>query len=105
MAALAVDRLRVLPGRRAGVEVADDGAQAHDPLAREVDDEPEDAVRRGMVGAEIDLEDVLRVAEVRRDLEDRGGRRGNSRPLVDPRARSDRHYSSPLNRTGSPPSG
>ena len=64
-----VDPLRVrdrLPPRlllhvllEAGVQVADDRAQPDDALAGEVDDEAEDAVRRRMVRAEVDLEDVL----------------------------------------------
>ena len=38
----------------AGVQVADDRADARDRLAVEVDDEPEDAVRRRVVRPEVD---------------------------------------------------
>jgi hypothetical protein len=88
------------------VEVADDGGEADDLLAVEIDDEPEDAVRRRVVGPEVDLEDVALLADVVGDLEDGRDRRGDARPLVDPRLLDDRQrYSSPENRTGSPPIG
>ena len=64
-----VDPLRVgdaLPPRlllhrllEAGVQVADHGGDAGDVLAVEVDDEPEDAVRGGVVRAEVDRQDVV----------------------------------------------
>ena len=50
----------------AGVQVADHRAQADDVLAVQVDDEPQDAVRRRVVRAEVDLEDVVVVAQRRR---------------------------------------
>ena len=67
-----VDPLRVrdrLPPRlvlhvllEAGVQVADDRAQADDALAVEVDDEAQHAVRRRVVRPEVDLQDVFGVA-------------------------------------------
>ena len=50
-------RLHVL--LEAGVQVADDRADARDRLAVEVDDEAQDAVRGRVVGPEVDREDVL----------------------------------------------
>ena len=47
----------------ARVEVADDGPQADDPLAVQLDDQAQHAVRGGMVRAEVDLEDVALLAE------------------------------------------
>jgi hypothetical protein len=74
------------------VQVADDRAQADDALAVELDDEPEDAVGRGVVRPEVDLEDVAAAAELLRHLQDRGDRRGDARALVDAVAlRCDRH--------------
>ena len=55
----------------AGVEVADHGAQSDDLLAVQVDDEPEDPVGGGMVRPEVDLEQVLALAQLRGHLEDR----------------------------------
>jgi hypothetical protein len=115
-------RLRLHVLLEAGVEVADDGAQAHDLLAVQIDDEPEDAVRGRVVRPEVDLEDVAGRGQLGRDGHDRRGRAGDARALVDARAAHDarvqasgeladralerrRHYSSPENRTGSPPSG
>jgi hypothetical protein len=49
-----------------GVQVADHRVRAHDLLAVEIDHEAQHAVRRRMVRAEVDGEDVVRVAEVRR---------------------------------------
>ena len=89
----------------AGVEVADDRADARDRLAVEVDDEAEHAVRRGMVRPEVDAEDVLEPVLLGVDLEDRRHGLRDARPLVDARGREDRHQSSSEKRTGSPPSG
>ena len=70
-----VDPLRVrdgLPPRlllhvllEARVEVADDRLDALDALAVQLDDQPEDAVRGGVVRPEVDLEDVVVLAEGR----------------------------------------
>ncbi len=76
-----------------------------DRLAVEVDDEAEDAVRRGVVRAEVDAEDVLEPVLLGVDLEDRRHGRRDARALVDARGRKDRHQSSSEKRTGSPPSG
>ena len=54
-----------------GVEVADDRADAGDRLAVEVDDQAQDAVRRGVVRPEVDAEDVLEPVLLGVDLEDR----------------------------------
>jgi hypothetical protein len=71
----------------ARVEVADHGLQADDRLAVELDHEPEHAVRRRMVRAEVDFEDVARVAQLLRHGQDRRHRRRDARPLVNRRAR------------------
>jgi hypothetical protein len=89
----------------ARVEVADHRLQADDALAVQVDDQSEDAVRRGVVRPEVDLEDVPRLAEGGIDLEHGRDRRGDARALVDLRPGGDRHYSASEKRTGSPPSG
>ena len=47
-------RLRLHVLLEPGVEVADDRADARDRLAVEVDDQPQDAVRGGVVRAEVD---------------------------------------------------
>ena len=86
----------------ARVQVADHGVQPDDGLAVQVDHEAEHAVRRRMVRAEVDLEDVL---GVRRDLEDGRDRRRDARALVDARALGCQHYSASEKRTGSPPIG
>ncbi|MGZ8894553.1 MAG: hypothetical protein ACXW1X_07785, partial [Candidatus Aminicenantales bacterium] len=92
----------------ARVQVADDGLEPDDVLAVEVDDQAQDAVRGGVVRAEVDGEHVL---QPRVRLEDR------RHALRDPRAGvrtaaadrdamlDDGHYSAPENRTGSPPIG
>ena len=69
----------------AGVQVADHGAQADDALAGEVDDEPEDAVGRRVVRAEVDLEDLVGGAELLGQHEHGGDRRRDPRAFVDPR--------------------
>jgi hypothetical protein len=90
----------------AGVQVADHRAEADDVLAVQVDDEPQHTVGRGMVRAEVDLEQVFGAPQLLGHLQDRRDRRRDARPLVDPGAlRRDRHYSSPEKRTGSPPIG
>ena len=90
----------------AGVQVADHRAEADDLLPVQVDDQAQDAVRRRVVRPEVDLEQVLALAELLGDLEDRRDRRGDVAPLVDPRALDGhRHYSSSEKRTGSPPIG
>ena len=89
----------------AGVEIPDDRADAGDRLAVEVDDEAEDAVRRGMVRPEVDPQDVVEPVLLGIDLEDRRDGMRDARPLVDARRRQDRHQSSSEKRTGSPPSG
>jgi hypothetical protein len=122
-----VDALRVghaLPPRlvlhrllEAGVQVADHGVEADDLLAVEVDDQAEHAVRRRVVRAEVDPQDVARCERLRRHVEDR------RHPLRDARAFIRRReddgpvahaargllgrdgHSASENRTGSPPSG
>ena len=88
-----------------GVQVADDGADAGDRLAVEVDDEPQHAVGRGVVRAEVDAQDVLEPVLLGVDLEDRRDGMRDARPLVDARGGEDAHQSSSEKRTGSPPSG
>ena len=89
-----------------GVQVADDRADAGDRLAVEVDDEPQDAVRRGVVRPEVDAQDVLEVVLLGVDLEDRRDGLRDPRALVDARRRGGRsRQSSSEKRTGSPPSG
>ena len=53
----------------AGVEVADHGRDPRHVLAVEVDDEPQHAVRGGVVGAEVDREDLVERVLGRIDLE------------------------------------
>ena len=50
----------------ARVQVADDGREPDDVLAVEVDDQPQHAVRRRVVRAEVDGEDVVRRPQLRR---------------------------------------
>jgi hypothetical protein len=98
----------------AGVQVADHGRDADDLLAVEVDDQAEDAVRRGVVRAEVDLKDVLVREQLLGDLEHGRHAGRDARPLVllvgDDRppptgcGRCDAHSSS-VKRTGSPPIG
>jgi hypothetical protein len=93
----------------ARVQVAHDRAEPDHVLAFEIDDEPEHAVRGGVVGPEVDGEDVPLPAHLLRHLQHRRDR------LWDPRARVDGRlpstldgghgYSSPEKRTGSPPIG
>ena len=97
-------RLHVLLEPR--VEVADDRADARDRLPVEVDDQPEHAVGRGVVGPEVDGQDVVERVQLGVDLEDGRHRLRDARPLVDPLRGDDGHrYSASENRTGSPPSG
>jgi hypothetical protein len=77
-----------------GVEVADHRRDPDDVLAVEVDDEPEDAVRRRMVRAEVDGEDVVALADLVGHLEHGRHRLRDPRAFVDPRALGrDRHVS------------
>ncbi len=89
----------------ARVEVADHGLEADDRLAVQLDDEPENAVHRRVVGAEVDLEDVRGLASVFRHGEDGRNRRGNAGSCVDLGVAGDGHQTSSENRTGSPPIG
>src|SRR5207244_6598431 len=89
-----------------GVEVDDHGGEADNLLTVQVDDEPQYSMCRGMVRSEVDGEDVLRRLQLVGELEDARNRRRDARPFVDARPlRSERHYSSPEKRTGSPPIG
>ena len=108
-------RLRLHRLLEAGVEVADHRREADDRLAVEVDDQAEDAVRGRMVRPEVDLHDVVRLVQLRRDVEDRRDARRDARALV-LRRRDDRpgrggrllgrdRHSASENRTGSPPIG
>ena len=96
-------RLHVL--LEAGVQVADHRLEPGDVLPVEVDDQPQDAVRRRVVRAEVDREDVLEVVLRGIDVEDRRAAGGDAGPLVDPALGDYGHYRSPEKRTGSPPSG
>jgi uncharacterized protein YciU (UPF0263 family) len=106
-------RLRLHRLLEAGMEVADHGRDADDLLAVQVDDQAEDAVCRGMVGAEVDLEDVLARLQLLGDVEDRRHARRDARALVlrlgNDRAAAgggdDGGHSASLKRTGSPPIG
>src|SRR5262249_30597445 len=94
----------------ARVDVADLGVDTDDDLAVEVDDQPQDAVRRGVIRAEVDGQDVVGVLHRGIDLEYGRDRRRDPRSLVNrvfgqARAGGESHYSSPENRTGSPPIG
>jgi hypothetical protein len=90
----------------ARVQVADDRLEADHVLAMQVDDQAQHPVRRRVVRAEVDLQQVLGAAQVLGDREQGRGRRGDARSLVDPRPLGgDGHYSSPEKRTGSPPIG
>jgi hypothetical protein len=85
------------------VEVADHGGEPDDVLAVQVDDEPQHAVRGGMVRPEVDRQHVF---EVRIGREHGRNRLRNSGAVVDRRrAGRDGHYSSSEKRTGSPPIG
>ena len=76
----------------AGVQVADDGGEPDDFLAVQIDDQPQHAVRGGMVRPEVHREDVLRRPQVFAHLEHARDRRGDTRSLVDLRTLgSDRH--------------
>ena len=88
----------------ARVEVADDRLEADDGLAVQLEDEPEHAVHGRVVGAEVDLEDVRRAAELLGHLDHRRDRRGDARSLVDAGG-CDGHQTSSEKRTGSPPIG
>src|SRR5207302_6063091 len=55
----------------AGVKVADDRSESDDLFAVQIDDEAKNAVRRRMVGSEVDAEDVLALLQLTRDLQDR----------------------------------
>ena len=114
-----VDPLRVrdrLPPRlllhvllEPGVEIADDGLEAFDLLAVQIDDQAQHAVRGGMVRPEVDLKDVPLLAEGGIDLEDGRDGRGDPRSLrrSSPALarRQPRAHSALEKRTGSPPSG
>ena len=91
----------------AGMEVADHRANPCDVLTVEIDDQAKHAVRRGVVRAEVDGEDVVERVLLGVDLEDRRAWRWNPRAFVDARRRENGHrsYSSPEKRTGSPPIG
>jgi hypothetical protein len=64
------------------VEVADDGRDAHDLLAVEVDDQAQHAVRRRVVRSEVDPEEVLAVAQRGGHVEHGGDARRDARALV-----------------------
>jgi hypothetical protein len=88
-----------------GVHVADVGVQADHHLAVEGDDQPQHAVRRRVVGPEVDRDQVLagrRVDLAGRSRGDarRGAQRDDARPLLLGGA----HLAS-VNCTGSPPIG
>src|SRR6266699_1872476 len=57
----------------------------------QVDDEPQHAVRRRVVRAEVDLEDVAGLAELLRHLQHRRDRRRDPASLVDPPPLDDGH--------------
>ena len=83
-------RLRLHVLLEPGVEVADDGADAGDRLAVQVDDEPQHAVGRGVVRAEVDPQDVVEPVPLGIDLEDRRHGMRDPGPLVDARRRGGR---------------
>ena len=90
------------------MEVADDGREPHDVLAVEIDDEAQDAVRRGMVRPEVDRQHIPGREQLLGGAQEGRNRARNPRTRVDrgnPRLGSDRHYSASENRTGSPPIG
>jgi hypothetical protein len=92
----------------ARVQIADHGRETHHVLAVQIDDQPQHAVRGGVIGPEVDGEDVL---EPRVGLQNRRDGLGNARAVIGPGA-ADRdaavdggHYSASEKRTGSPPIG
>ncbi len=109
-------RLRLHRLLEAGVEVADHGRDADDLLAVEVDDQAQHAVRRRVVRAEVDLEDVLARRAAPRGRRGSSGTRdgmrepsywlvGDVRPAAARDESSGRAHCSSLKRTGSPPIG
>ena len=90
-----------------GVQVADRRREADDLLAVQLGDQAQHAVGRRMVRAEVDLEQLARLAQRLGHLQHGRDRRGDPRSLVHRPRRlgRDRHYSSPEKRTGSPPIG